>query len=236
MPKVSTDERLKRVMKFLMASNEPKIANLLALRGFSEEDRQEGWTLLDKATGRHLAVSPGAGTFSTNYKKVVESLDDWENTWFDVADAALGRKFPAVRDRLFTNLSKVSGSEVVLTVKTFLGRIAELEQSGDDGKAAVELLARRGLNRERLDEAGALMASLETEQVTDEVAVDDSAVKAERDEAFTDMWAWFKDWSKTARTVVKNRNYHVMLGLISHHGGGGNDDIDEPTAVATDTE
>ena len=233
MPKVSTDDRLKRVMKFLMASNEPKIADLLALRGFSEEDRQEGWALLDKATGRHLAVSPGTGNFSTNYKTVVESLDDWENTWFDVADAALGRKFPAVRDRLFLNLSKVSGSEVVLTVKTFLGRIVELEQAGGDDKSAVELLASRGLNRERLDEAGALMAKLSTEQVTDEKTVDDSAVKAEQEEAFTDMWAWFKDWSKTARTVVKNRNYHVMLGLISHHGGG-DKDSDEPTGAATE--
>ena len=32
------------------------------------------------------------------------------------------------------------------------------------------------------------------------------------------MWAWFLDWSKTARTVIKNRNFHVMLGLVSHHG------------------
>jgi hypothetical protein len=211
-------------MKFLVASNEPKIAGLLALRGFSNEDRKEGWDLLDKATGRHVDALHGTATFSTNYNAVVEDLDDWENIWFDVAQAALNRKFPTVNDNLFKNLSKVSGSEVVLTVKTFLGRVWDLEQSEDDqSKGAAALLERRGLNKERLDEAAALISKLEQEQGAVETPVDDTALKAEREKAVGDMWAWFKDWSVTARTVVKNRNYHVMLGLVSHHGGGAED-------------
>ncbi len=224
MPKLTTDERFKRVMKFLVASNEPKIAGLLALRGFADEDRKEGWDLLDKATGRHVDASPSTGTLSMNYKTVVEALDDWENIWFDVAQAALARKFPTVNDNLFLNLSKVSGTEVVLTVKTFLGRIVEIKQSGDDrSKGAVALLERRGLNQERLDEAAALLQKLEAEQGQVAPPVDDTALKAEREAAIGDMWAWFKDWSVTARTVIKNRNYHVMLGLVSHHRTGAED-------------
>ena len=113
---------------------------------------------------------------------------------------------------------------MVLTVKTFLGRIVEIKQSGDDqSKGAAALLEPRGLNQERLDEAAALLQKLEAEQGAVKAPVDDTALKAEREEAIGDMWAWFKDWSVTARTVVKNRNYHVMLGLVSHHGGGAED-------------
>jgi hypothetical protein len=54
----------------------------------------------------------------------------------------------------------------------------------------------------------------------------------EREAAATEMWEWFKDWSKTARTVVKNRNYHVMMGLIAQHGGSGKDAEDEAAESA----
>lgn len=217
MAKVSTDERFKRVMKFLMASNEPKIAPLLAQRGFSEEDRQEGWTLLDNATGRHMAMTPAKGTFSPNYKIVVESLDDWENTWFDVASAALSRKFPAVYERVFHSLSKVSGPEVVINVRTFLGRLDEL--SGDvQGQAALELLDKRGLTAQRIADAQTLLEELAKEQTDETEPIDTKALAAQREVAVDEMWAWFKDWSVTARTVIKNRNYHVMLGLVSSHG------------------
>lgn len=218
MPKLKTDERFKRVMKFLMASNEPKIAGLLALRGFTAADRQEGWALLDKASGRHMAADADNTASASGYNTVVEGLDDWENTWFDVANAALGRKFPAVRDALFSNLTKVSGAEVVMSVRTFLGRMDELADGDEQAQAAVALLSKRGLTAQRMDEARTLLEKLSTEQAQAMTPVDTQAQAEAREAAIKEMWAWFLDWSVTARTVIKNRNYHVMLGLASHHG------------------
>lgn len=229
MSKLSSDDKFKRVMKFLVASTEPPIAQLLVQRGFSEEDRKEGWALLDAATGRHLAVPEASGTFQTQYNTVLDQLDDWENIWFDVADAALTRKAKEVHSRLFQNLSKVSGSEVLLTVKSFIGRIREMQATTDDEtQAAVALLAKRGLDDACLAEAESLIARIETEQPPTAPTEDTEALKAAREQAGKEMWAWFLDWSKTARTVVKNRNYHVMLGLISHHGASKSDGASAP--------
>ena len=61
--------------------------------------------------------------------------------------------------------------------------------------------------------------------------------KEEREQAVQAMWDWFQDWAKTARTVVKNRNYQVMLGLTTPHRSpketesptGGSDSIESET-------
>jgi len=72
---------------------QPKIATLMAARGFEEQDRKEGWLLLDQATGRDRDFVLLAGTGSPR-KELVALVDGWENTWFDVADAALSRLCP----------------------------------------------------------------------------------------------------------------------------------------------
>ncbi len=224
MPEVTTDKRFARVMKFLMASCEKKIARILMTWGFTDEDRKEGWELLDRAAGRHLAVTPGRGSFATQYRGIVGAVDDWENTWFDVAEAALARLSPKVHAVLFQNLSKTSGPEVVLNVRTFLERIDAMKKAeDDDNKSALTLLEKRGLTDGVLDEAMGLIekiAAAEADDDEDENAEDEAARKAEREQAVEAMWAWYQDWAKTARTVVKNRNYQVMLGLLQHRVGG----------------
>jgi hypothetical protein len=65
-------------------------------------DREEGWALLDRATGRHQAFTPVAGMIHTEYKSIVDDVDQWENTWFDVAAAALTRSFPEVGEVLIS--------------------------------------------------------------------------------------------------------------------------------------
>ncbi|MBN2530097.1 MAG: hypothetical protein JXR76_27145 [Deltaproteobacteria bacterium] len=205
-------------MKFLIASSEAQIAKQLALRGFTDADRKEGWDLLDRATGRHLAVQPGHGTFSTQYRVVLEKIDAFENVWFDVAAAALGRKFPAVKETLFLNLVKSSDDAVLLNVRTFLERIEALSQQGtEESKGALALLEQRGLSKEILDEGAALIQSVTSAQETASVPSGDEikTTKENREAAIAEMWDWYLDWSRTARTVIKNRNYLIMLGLSS---------------------
>jgi len=231
MPTVKTDKRFFKVMKFLVASTELPIAKLMGTRGFSDEDRQEGWGYLDIAAGRHLSITPGSGSFSTQYRPVENELDGWENIWFDVADAALGRLFPSVHAELFKNLSKTSGSAVVLNVKTFVERLEKLGKSGgEENTKALALLSKRGLNAACIDEAQTLLGKLAVAQAPDEdedAEVDEAQLKADKDAAVDAMWAWYQDWSRTARTVVKNRNYLVMLGLTKPHSSGGRADDDD---------
>jgi hypothetical protein len=224
MAKVTKEERIRRPLKFLTASAEPAIAKVLMLRGFDNAEREEGWALLDRATGRHMSLSPGQGNILTQYNVNIGKLDDWENNWFDVADAALKRKAPAVREKLFKNLSKGNGIEVLLTTRTFTSRIAEMKKDQNpDVQAAMALLVKRGLTDEVIAEATGLIKQLETAETIVEPE-ENSTAKAEREKAMQDLWAWFLDWSQTARTVIKNGNHQIMLGLTTPSRSSSSDD------------
>lgn len=223
MPEVTNDKRFSRMLKFLIASSERPIAKILASRGFTDEDRKEGWVLLDEAAGRNQAPWPSTATFPTRYKGVVSAVDSFENEWFDVADAALKRQFPAVHAAVFQNLAKTSGSGVLLTVRVFLDRLDSLERdSGEESRKAMSLLEKRGLTGQRRAEARSLLTEVEVAGAPDdddkESPEELEAIAAKREAAIKDMWEWYKDWAKTARTVVKNRNFRVMMGLSQPHG------------------
>ena len=238
MPKISTDNRFSRMIKFLSASREPKIAIQLGRRGFTKADADEGWNLLDKAAGRHLEIDPSTGTFVTEYRPLIDAIDDWENTWFDVANAALQRLFPPVAETLFHNLGKTTGKEVVINVRTFVNRLNELsEDESETVKEAMALLSKRGLTQECIGEVTQKLDILESydpnppEEDTEEF---EKKLLAEKEAAVEEMWDWYKDWSQTARTVVKNRNHQIMLGLTKPKKGKGeldDEDIDELLAA-----
>lgn len=92
---------------------------------------------------------------------VVARIDAWENTWFPIAEAALGRKFPNVKEHLFRNLRQVEGPEVVVSVMHFVRRLDELSDPaapcGAEGPSALELLAWRGLTEVVIGEAKSLL-------------------------------------------------------------------------------
>lgn len=238
MPEVTTEKRFIRMVKFLVASTERAVARELGRRGFTDDDRQEGWSLMDRATGRHLAVVPGPGASPTRYHGLLVKVDGWENEWYDVAEAALKRRFPALHAEVFKNLSKGSGSEVVITVRTLLDRLDGLAaKGGDESRRAMALLETRGLTPERRDKARALLRSLEVAETGDagaEAAWDEeaeAALRAEKEAAVQAMWAWYQEWAKTARTVVRNRNHLIMLGLARRRSrGSAGDDADDAGA------
>jgi hypothetical protein len=74
-----------------------------------------------------------------------------------VADASLRRRYPAMAQRIFSNLSQTEAPGVVLTVGTLLERIDALSNATDeDSVGAMALLVQRGLTEQALDEARAV--------------------------------------------------------------------------------
>ncbi|MBI5482180.1 MAG: hypothetical protein HY906_25215 [Deltaproteobacteria bacterium] len=211
MARVDLWYKLQKLLKFLLATLDPRIFTLLTRRGFKNQTRREGWALFMKAGGQHvdlLLAQPGDGSPGDQ----VGRIDDFENEWFDVVDAALANHFPELRQQVFLNLHKSSGPEVVLTVETLLARVAGLERLGDPGRAALELLAERGFTAEVRQRGRALI-----EQVTGpEVAVlptPDLVAEAERQVAEDQAWAFYLEWAKTARTVVRRKDLRIKLGI-----------------------
>jgi hypothetical protein len=77
MSRLTIGDKAQRVLKLLYGLRERRVAEALALYGFTEADRDQGWALLQSlAQGKLLAHT------SKMDPKLYELLDNWENRWF----------------------------------------------------------------------------------------------------------------------------------------------------------
>lgn len=190
----------------------------LRAHGFKDEDFEEGWRLLRAATGSRFLGSAGAGDADP---ALIAELDAWENKWFPIAQASLGRHFPQVEAFVFNELSQAEGAAVILTVGVFLERLAALDKQTDetaglaDRKAARALLVQRGINKAVVTQAESLLEQLGTladdEEDDDEVAAQEAEARAA---AEAEMWGWYREWSKVVQSSITDRRVLRRLGFL----------------------
>ncbi len=213
---LSLGDKATRVLRLLLGLRNQRIASAMALYGLRQEYIDEGWRLLQGLKSVKMDTPP----FGPNDAKVIEELDAWENRWFPVADATLSRRFPAVQARLFLNLSQTEGPQVVISVSTFVERWDQMGKAdgpyGPEGPKAVDLLATRGLTQGVVEQARALLGSLrKAAPATPPPSPEDQRAEAARAEDA--LWAWYLEWSRIARTAVKQRVLLHQLGFLSDH-------------------
>lgn len=204
----TTSDRIARVLTFLRGFTDPQVAAKMAAAGFTQQDLDEGWVLVRKASGERLAVVPGNGGAAD--PKLIAQLDAWEDRWFPVADATLKRRWPGLHADVFLNLAQTSGPAVAVTVQTLVDRLERLD--GKDGKAARELLAKRGLDGHMLANARDLLKQLGT--LAPAPTYDPEADRKARDEGEDEMWAWYLEWSQIAQAAIKNGTLLQRLGYL----------------------
>jgi hypothetical protein len=122
---------------------------------------------------------------------------------------------------LFLNLVQTEGPELIISVEIFLDRIDALSSGasacGAEGAEAVKLLAKRGLNADVQRDARDLLASLRKVAAFEQRFTADPKVElAKAEEA---LWAWYIDWSKTARAAIKRRSLLRQLGFRQERAG-----------------
>ncbi len=228
MSKLTLGQKADRVLKLLLGMRNARVVAALATRGFGTDDIEEGWKLLRSvARGRFDFV-----TAATADPGVILELDQWENTWFPVVDASLRRRYPAIAQRIFLNLSQTEGPGVVLTVGTLLERVDALSKATDeDSVGAMALLVRRGLTQQALDQARALLQSVGQTQPSAPVDLDTQREDLERAE--NDLWDWYLEWSQIARTSITERQLLRTLGfLTTTRSSSTKDDVDDEEPVA----
>lgn len=218
MAKMSLSDKTQRTLQFLHALGHPRIARALAGIGFKQADLDEGWTLL--RTLREVRFDAAPPSVDPG---VLARLDQWENRWFPVADAAIKRRHPAVHAALFLNLSQATGLDVIHTVSVLLERLDALAASSDpEAKAALEILRARGLDDARLGEARALLTTLTTlPPASTPPDVEDAEALAQREAA---LWAWYLEWSALARSVIGDRRLLRSMGFLRGKRAGASDD------------
>ncbi|MEM1416277.1 MAG: hypothetical protein AAGH15_15320 [Myxococcota bacterium] len=218
MPQLTVGQKADRVLRFLLSLQSTRITGPLIRYGFQAEDLEEGWARLRAlAIVRLDRVPPSEGL-----PAAVGELDAWENRWFPIVKATLGRHHPAANDAVFRNLPQTTGPKVVLGVSRFIERVRGLpenqELGPEEGNAARALLARRGLTDDVLDDAEVLVRSLDDLL---EPREDDEADFAEELRAAEDaMWTWYLEWSAIARAVIRDRRLLRSMGFLRYRKKG----------------
>lgn len=225
---VSFGQKATKVLAFLLGLQQKRALASMQVYGFGPSDVEEGWRLLRALSTYRFGAKSGAIS-----PKVVEAVDAWENRWFEIVDASLTRNFPAVRDKVFLNLSQTEGPPVLLSVQTLVDRIDALHGTGasDEDRAAYALLERRGLNGVAISEIKALLASAAQPAETVEDLANDADTRSAAEAA---MWAWYLEWSTIARRAISDRAVLRRLGFLGRKPGEpeSEDDADvaEPSA------
>ncbi|HEX2878462.1 MAG TPA: hypothetical protein VHO25_02885 [Polyangiaceae bacterium] len=208
-------QKAHRVLRFLIGLRNPRIAGALAGYGFTAKHLQEGFARLEALVGTRLdaleaAKDPG----------VLRALDEFENTWFPVARVTLEAHYPEVAAVLFRNLTQQSGPAVMVSVNTFLKRIAQMESGeggfGKAGVAARAVLCERGLTPDKVEQVQKLVDQLATLAV--ETPPQGPSI-AEQQEAEERLWAWYLEWSGIARVAIKDGRHLRALGFVNQRKG-----------------
>ena len=209
---LTAGQKVERVLKFLIGFRYKPAVNAMKAHGFTMADVEEGWDLL-RATGL-VAFSKVTGEPVDN--SLILELDAWENRWFPIAKATLDRRHPAVALTLFHNLQQQEGAAATLSVSAFLARYEQMKKGegayAAEGKAAIEILAERGLNKDVLDAARGLLSQIGNVDFSDDT--DQAAeTSAAFEKAQTELWKWYLEWSQVARSCIDNKATLRMLGF-----------------------
>lgn len=125
-------------------------------------------------------------------------------------------RFPEVAAVLFRNLTQQTGPAVVVSVNTFLKRLAQMEkgEGGFDhvGVAARAVLVERGLTREKVEQAQQFVDQMATLAVE---APPQGPSIAEQQAAEDRLWAWYLEWSGIARVAIKDGRHLRSLGFVN---------------------
>lgn len=210
MSRLRTGEKVHRVTRFMLGLRNRRVAEAMALRGFGQQDFDEGWQLLREVIGTRFSWSaPAASTEPST----IEALDQWENTWFPVADATLKFRSPEVHQALFLNLSQTEGPEVAISVGLFLKRLGALAKGSTNEQAAYTLLQKRGLTDAVIASAKNMIETLGTLQPPAPVNLEAQRLAAEKAE--TAMWNWYLEWSTLAQSIITEPALLKLMGYRS---------------------
>lgn len=125
------------------------------------------------------------------------------------------RRFPEVAKVVLAGIGPQTGPAAVASVKTLLDRIDVLSKSTDkDDKAALALLATRGIDEAERKRLRGLIATAESVSAVPPVDEKGKAnAEAKRIATLEACRAWNEEWSAIARVVIKRRDYLILLGL-----------------------
>jgi hypothetical protein len=217
---MTIQQKINRIIVFLAALRHTQVTKHLARHGLTPEIVEHGWNLVQR-------LSPRRASEPVNSEDI-EALDVWEDYWFPIISAVLAAHYPDVHRRIFSDLSRGTGVELIVSVRALLERLDE-EAAANGGQAMRQLLVSRGLTDEVVAEARQLLAGLTTMGATVELNPELSA--AEREAAADAMWKFYLEWSAIARVAITDRKVLRLLGFLKPNRRASTEGPEEDSTV-----
>jgi hypothetical protein len=226
---LTLNEKIRRIISLIIAARDPGIFPILASRGFTQEVLEEGWSLVSLAAGAKLHNPLAVSAMPEIARTLLAKLDTWEDSWYPLISATLERHHPALQAQVFENLGRTSGPELVLSISVLLDRLNGMSQSAE-GQQALALLVARGVTEEVLQEARGIINKLKTFEGTVQPELE-AQIRLGQEKVIDAAWAWYREWSQIARTVVQRKDQLKRLGLRnSRKGNAESGEVTEPPA------
>ena len=205
MARLTLRQKVEKLVGFLMGLRHPEIATVLADHGFDQNELDEAWALLRRAVGDRLVAIPHQAPSSEDRTL----LAAWGARWIPIARATLERHFPDVTGLLLPDADGTCEHDGK-AVEDFVTRLADFAAT-TDRPDVLELLARRGLDATHIREAASLIERIRR---CDKAVGDAQPDGGLRDgDAERELWAFYREWSAIARTVIRDGHQLRRLGF-----------------------
>ena len=211
---VQVERTPERVLPFLRSfATNKDVRHAMVAAGYGDADQAEGWRLVLAATG-YAHTTPVVSDDVAARQAIVE-LDAWDEPGYQRIHAALERLHPEQDAFVFAGLESGHGPSAVLGVARMLDRLDQLEQGSEADQAAIATLTKRGITPALRQQLRQLVTTAQAATALD--PTDPGANDAAQQQALAALYAWYRDWSATARAVIKRRDLLILMGLAKRH-------------------
>ncbi|MBN1612086.1 MAG: hypothetical protein JW940_35975 [Polyangiaceae bacterium] len=198
-----------RALLFLRAvATNQRIRYAMASVGYTDAEQAEGWQLLLAASG-YAAPKPSHDADAAARQAIIE-LDDWDEAGYRRIHAALERLHPEQDTIVFAGLEANRGPSAVLGVAILLDRLDQLEAGSAEDRAAIATLQKRGITPSVRQHLRGLLSLAQTAKPAETPVVESVPSNQQALEA---LYAWHRDWSETARAIIRRRDHLILMGL-----------------------
>jgi hypothetical protein len=199
-----------RALLFLRAvATNQQVRFAMASAGYGDAEQAEGWQLLLAASG--YATQKPAQDADAVARQAIIDLDDWDEAGYRRIHAALERLHPEQDAFVFAGLEANRGPTAVLGVAILLDRLDQLQAGSEADRAAIATLEKRGITANVREHLRGLVSVAQAAKPGDAPVVE--TVPATQPQALEALHAWHRDWSETARAVVRRRDHLILMGL-----------------------
>jgi hypothetical protein len=192
-----------------------EIRALLFAVGYTPEEQETAWRLL-MATMESSEGMPRREAESGKARAALQALAEWDGSLFRRMHAVLGRFHPEQEAFLFDQIEE-DGARPEVAIGKVCDRVAALagspERAGtrEADQLALQTLAQRGMNAAFFENLREVVV-VAREVVPPALQLPGPRTE-KREKALLELHAWYKDWSETARAVIKRRDHLILLGL-----------------------